>query len=149
MARWLVNILQTDLLAGLSLTLRNMFRPLVTERYPETPATLSGRFRGAQILKRRPDGGERCVGCGLCAAICPSRAIALATSMGPDGGKRVDGYAVDLGLCVYCGFCQEVCPVDAVFMGREFELAVTDPGRLRRERAQMLAAGERPEYGKL
>jgi NADH-quinone oxidoreductase subunit I len=149
MARWRDRIFQLDLLSGLALTLRNIFRPTVTERYPETAAPLAERFRGAQVLRRHPDGRERCVGCGLCVAICPSRAIEIDTSMAADGGKRVDRYEIDLGLCIYCGFCQEVCPVDAVFMGRGFELSTVDPGRLKVGRDEMLAKGDAPEYKKL
>ena len=144
----MTNILQTDLFKGLSLTIRLFFRPVVTERYPETKPDLPERFRGAQILKRRPDGKERCVGCGLCVAICPSHAITLETSSGENGEKVVDFYQIHLGLCIYCGFCQEVCPVSAVFMGKDFELAVLDPERLKVRREEMLAKGDRPEYGK-
>jgi NADH-quinone oxidoreductase subunit I len=25
--------------------------------------------------------------------------------------------------CIFCGFCEEACPEDAIFMGKEFELA--------------------------
>ncbi len=143
------NILQLDLLRGLSVTLRNMFRPVITERYPETMRPLPDRFRGGQVLRRRPDGSERCVGCGLCVAICPSGAILLDTSAGEAGEKRVDRYLIDRGLCVYCGFCQEVCPVEAVFMGKAFELAVTDPERLKAEKDELLLAGDAKEYEKL
>ncbi len=142
------NILQLDLLRGLSLTLRSMFRPVVTERYPETMRPLPDRFRGAQVLLRHPDGRERCVGCGLCVAICPSDAITLETSADEAGEKRVDAYVIDRGLCIYCGFCQEVCPVDAVAMGRGFELAVTDPARLRADKDELLAAADAGEDGR-
>jgi NADH-quinone oxidoreductase subunit I len=145
-ARWRDRILQLDLLSGLALTLRNLFRRPVTEMYPESKAPVAERYRGAQVLKRGADGRERCVGCGLCVAICPSHAIELDTSMAQDGGRRVDRYEIDLGLCIYCGFCQEVCPVEAVFMGRGFELSTTDPGRLKARRGEMLESGGRPEY---
>jgi formate hydrogenlyase subunit 6/NADH:ubiquinone oxidoreductase subunit I len=56
---------------------------------------------------------------------------------------------IDLGLCIYCGYCQEVCPVDAVFMGKDFELTITDLGKLRVEREKMLTKGEEPRYESL
>ena len=26
--------------------------------------------------------------------------------------------------CIYCGMCEEACPVSAIFMGKDYELAV-------------------------
>jgi len=145
----MTNIFQTDLMKGLSLTIRYFFSKPVTMRYPEVYYDLPDRFRGAQILKRRDDGKERCVGCGLCPEVCPSRAITLETSEGEDHEKVVDSYVIDLGLCIYCGYCQEVCPVDAVFMGKDFELTITDLARLRVTREQMINKGEDPRYDSL
>ena len=145
----MTNIFQTDLIKGLTLTIRYFFSKPVTLRYPEVRYELPERFRGAQVLKRHPDGKERCVGCGLCAEICPSKAITIETSEGPDHSKVVDRYQIDLGLCIYCCFCQEVCPVDAVFLGKDYELTVTDPARLRVSKQAMLDKGEHPQYDKL
>ena len=56
---------------------------------------------------------------------------------------------IDLGLCIFCGYCEEVCPEDAVFMGNDFELTLTDLGKLRVTREQMLTKGEDPRYDSL
>ena len=145
----ITNIFQTDLVKGLSLTFRYFFSKPVTMRYPEVYYELPERFRGAQILKRHEDGKERCVGCGLCPAVCPSNAIALVTSEGEDYQKVVDSYVIDLGLCIFCGYCQEVCPVDAVFMGEDYELTLTDLAKLKVTREQMLTKGDDPRYNNL
>jgi NADH-quinone oxidoreductase chain I len=145
----MTNIFQTDLIKGLTLTIRYFFSKPVTLRYPEVYYDLPDRFRGAQVLKRDGDSKERCVGCGLCPEVCPSAAITLETSEGEDHEKVVDSYVIDLGLCIFCGFCQEVCPVDAVFMGKDFELTITDVGKLQVTREQMLTKGEDPQYDSL
>ena len=30
----------------------------------------------------------------------------------------------DLTRCIFCGYCEEACPVSAIFMGKDYELAV-------------------------
>jgi NADH-quinone oxidoreductase chain I len=147
--RLITNIFQTDIISGLLLTIRHFLSPRITERYPETRFEVPERFRGAQILKRHPDGKERCVGCGLCSEICPSAAITMETSEGLDHEKQVDFYQIDLGLCIYCGYCQEVCPVDAIFLGNDYELTVEDPARLRVSKEEMLIKGDDPQYDHL
>ncbi len=142
----MTNIFQIDLIKGLSLTIRYFFSKPITMRYPEERWELPPNHRGAQILKKHPDGKERCVGCGLCPEICPSDAITLVTSENEAGDKRVDFYEIDLGLCIYCGYCQEVCPVNAVFLGQDYELTVTDLGRLKVGRDEMLQKGDDPQY---
>lgn len=142
----MTNIFQTDLIKGLSLTIRYFFSKPITMRYPEERWELPPNHRGAQILKKHPDGKERCVGCGLCPEICPSDAITLVTSENEEGDKSVDFYEIDLGLCIYCGYCQEVCPVNAVFLGQDYELTVTDPGKLKVSRDEMLQKGDDPQY---
>ncbi len=142
----MTNIFQIDLIKGLSLTIRYFFSKPITMRYPEERWELPPNHRGAQILKKHPDGKERCVGCGLCPEICPSDAITLVTSENEAGDPRVDFYEIDLGLCIYCGYCQEVCPVNAVFLGQDYELTVTDLGRLKVGRDEMLQKGDDPQY---
>ncbi len=73
----------------------------------------------------------------------------METSEGEDHEKVVDSYVIDLGLCIYCGYCQEVCPVNAVFMGQDFELTITDPGKIKVTKEQMLTKGDDPRYDRL
>ena len=54
-----------ELLLGLSVTLRAMFKRKVTINYPEEKTPQSSRFRGLHALRRYPNGEERCIACKL------------------------------------------------------------------------------------
>ena len=66
-----------ELWQGLSVTLRNFFRPSTTIQYPEEKTPKSPRFRGLHALRRYPNGEERCIACKLCEAVCPALAITI------------------------------------------------------------------------
>ena len=51
--------LLAELVQGLSLTLRTMFKPKVTVNYPFEKGPLGARFRGEHALRRYPNGEER------------------------------------------------------------------------------------------
>ena len=54
-----------ELLGGLWLTARTLFRRKVTINYPEEKTPQSVRFRGLHALRRYPNGEERCIACKL------------------------------------------------------------------------------------
>ncbi|KAG6762835.1 hypothetical protein POTOM_033360 [Populus tomentosa] len=58
----------TEMVRGLSLTLKYFFEPKVTINYPFEKGPLSPRFRGEHALRRYPTGEERCIACKLCEA---------------------------------------------------------------------------------
>ena len=60
---------------GLLIVCKYLFRKPVTIRYPEEKRKLPARSRGRHYLTKWEDGLERCVGCELCAIVCPSQAI--------------------------------------------------------------------------
>ena len=103
-----------ELLAGLALTLRYMFKRKVTINYPYEKGPLSPRFRGEHALRRYPSGEERCIACKLCEAICPAQAITIEAEPREDGSRRTTRYDIDMTKCIYCGLCEAACPVDAI-----------------------------------
>ena len=64
-----------DIAKGMGVTLSHLFKKPVTVSYPEQKADIKARFRGRHHLLRHPNGLEKCIGCSLCAAACPSYAI--------------------------------------------------------------------------
>ena len=138
-------IFLTELVAGMALTLRYMFRPKVTINYPFEKGPLSPRFRGEHALRRYPNGEERCIACKLCEAICPAQAITIEAEPRADGSRRTSRYDLDLTKCIFCGFCQEACPVDAIVEGPNFEYATESREELMYDKERLLANGERWE----
>ena len=137
--------LLTELLQGLSLTLRYMFKPKVTINYPYEKGPLSVRFRGEHALRRYPNGEERCIACKLCEAICPAQAIPIEAEPRDDGSRRARRYDIDMTKCIYCGLCQEACPVDAIVEGPNFEFATETRAELMYNKQRLLANGDRWE----
>jgi NADH-quinone oxidoreductase subunit I len=139
------SLLLLELLAGLSLTMRHMFRPKITINYPEEKTPKSPRFRGLHALRRYPNGEERCIACKLCEAVCPALAITIESIQRDDGSRRTTRYDIDLFKCIFCGFCEESCPVDSIvetgFLEYHFESR--EEGIMTKEK--LLAIGDRFE----
>lgn len=114
---------------GLFIVLKHMFIKPVTIRYPEEKRKLPVRSRGRHYLTKWSDGKERCVGCELCAIVCPSQAIyvkgAANTPENPvsHGEKYAKDYQINMLRCIFCGYCEEACPTGAVILGNDFELS--------------------------
>ena len=137
--------LLTELLSGMALTLRYMFKTPVTVNYPYEKGPLSPRFRGEHALRRYPNGEERCIACKLCEAICPALAITIEAEPRVDGSRRTTRYDIDMTKCIYCGYCQEACPVDAIVEGPNFEFATETREELFYDKEKLLANGDRWE----
>jgi NADH-quinone oxidoreductase subunit I len=141
-----------EFLRGLWTTFRSMFERPVTYQYPEIKRPVRQRFRGRHELKRYPNGLEKCIGCALCAAACPSSAIFVEAAENTDeqryspGERYASTYEINLLRCIFCGFCEDACPTEAIVLEHDYELSFTD-------RRQAIYTKERlvvpiPENGK-
>ncbi|MDP9195721.1 MAG: NADH-quinone oxidoreductase subunit NuoI [Pseudomonadota bacterium] len=139
------SFLLLDVIKGLGLTLRYMFRPRATINYPFEKGPISSRFRGEHALRRYPNGEERCIACKLCEAVCPALAITIEAEPREDGSRRTTRYDIDMTKCIYCGLCQEACPVDAIVEGPNFEFATETREELFYDKQKLLDNGDRWE----
>jgi len=134
-----------ELIKGLRLTGRHLFKRKITVQYPEEKTPQSPRFRGLHALRRYANGEERCIACKLCEAVCPAVAITIESHQREDGSRRTTRYDIDLTKCIFCGFCEESCPVDSIVETRIFEYHGEQRGDLLMTKEKLLAVGDKYE----
>ncbi|WP_455200249.1 NADH-quinone oxidoreductase subunit NuoI [Kaarinaea lacus] len=134
-----------ELLKGMALTGKYLFRKKITVQYPEEKTPISPRFRGLHALRRYPNGEERCIACKLCEAVCPALAITIESEQREDGSRRTKRYDIDLTKCIFCGYCEESCPVDSIVETHIFEYHGEERGDLYMTKDKLLAVGDRYE----
>jgi NADH-quinone oxidoreductase subunit I len=144
-SQFLDSLMLKDILVGMSITGRYLFKPKITIQYPEEKTPQSARFRGLHALRRYENGEERCIGCKLCEAVCPAYAITIETAERDDGTRRTSRYDIDLTKCIFCGFCEEACPVDAIVETNIFEYFGDKRGDLYFTKEMLLAVGDKYE----
>ena len=139
------SLLLIELLQGMGLTLKSLFKPKYTLMYPMEKTPQSPRFRGIHALRRYPNGEERCIACKLCEAVCPALAITIDSEKREDGSRRTTRYDIDLFKCIFCGFCEESCPVDSIVETHIHEYHFDQRGQNIVTKPQLLAIGDRLE----
>lgn len=118
-----------SMLNGLLIVLKYAFKKPVTTRYPDVKPKLPARSRGRHYLTKWNDGKERCVGCELCAIVCPAQAIYVKPAENnPEnpnshGERYASDFQINMLRCIFCGMCEEACPTGAIILSNEFELS--------------------------
>jgi NADH-quinone oxidoreductase subunit I len=138
-------LLLWELIKGLQLTGKYLFKRKITVFYPEEKTPMSPRFRGLHALRRYPNGEERCIACKLCEAVCPAVAITIDSEQRADGTRRTTRYDIDLTKCIFCGFCEESCPVDSIVETHVFEYHGEKRGDLLMTKQRLLENGDKYE----
>ncbi len=142
MFRYIKSLALYEVIVGMALTLKYLFKPKVTLNYPYEKSPISPRFKGEHALRRYPNGEERCIACKLCEAVCPAQAILIEAEERADGSRRTTRYDIDMTKCIYCGLCQEACPVDAIVEGPNFEFATETHEELLYNKERLLKNGD-------
>jgi NADH-quinone oxidoreductase subunit I len=141
---WIRHCTFAEILEAMAITFKHMFVKPVTFQYPREKRQLPNTHRGALCLLRYDDGVERCVGCDLCEAACPSRCIKVVSAEVP--GKPLERYAsefyIDMTKCVFCGFCVEACPVNALAMTKLYAYATENKRDLYFDKEKLYQIGE-------
>jgi NADH-quinone oxidoreductase subunit I len=137
-----------SLAEGFATTFKHLFRKPITEQYPEYKRPLPERTRARIILTRDPDGGERCVACYLCSAVCPVSCISMQSAEREDGRRYAAWFRINFGRCIYCGLCEEACPTSAIQLTPDFEICNKEILSLVYEKEDLLVdhGGKDKEY---
>jgi NADH-quinone oxidoreductase subunit I len=119
-------------LDGFRVTFKTMWEDRVTVAYPHVKRPKPERFHGRHVLNRYEDGMEKCIGCELCAGVCPARCIYVRGADNPPDAPVAPGerygfvYEINYLRCIHCDLCVEACPTEAITETKVFEFSFTD-----------------------
>ncbi len=126
-------------LDGFPVTLRKWREGVTTKEYragrggkmdvkrPKPP-----RSHGRHVLNRYEDGMEKCIGCELCAGVCPAKCIYVRGADNPPADPKSPGerfgfiYEINYLRCIHCDLCVEACPTQAITETKLFEFSFTN-----------------------
>ncbi len=90
------------------------------------------RLHGRHVLNRYEDGMEKCIGCELCAGVCPANCIHVRGAdndpVNPTSPGERYGYVYEINYlrCIHCDLCVEACPTEAITESKLFEFSFTN-----------------------
>ena len=117
---------------GFLVTGKQPVKPKVTIEYPEHKRPKPERAHGRHVLNRYEDGMEKCIGCELCAGVCPARCIYVRGADNPPDAPVSPGerygfvYEINFLRCIHCDLCVEACPTEAITESKLFEFSFTN-----------------------
>ncbi|HEY8548242.1 MAG TPA: NADH-quinone oxidoreductase subunit I [Acidimicrobiales bacterium] len=123
-------------LDGFKVTFKKLFEfPRLTRTYAKDEGGKRPkpvRLHGRHVLNRYEDGMEKCIGCELCAGVCPARCIYVRGADNPldnpvSPGERYGFiYEINYLRCIHCDLCVEACPTEAITESKLFEFSFTN-----------------------
>ena len=142
-------------LDGFKVTFNKLFEKRVTRNYAKDEggkAPKPERLHGRHVLNRYEDGSEKCIGCELCAAVCPAKCIYVRGADNPaddpvSPGERY-GYIYEINYlrCIHCDLCVEACPTEAITETKLFEFSFTNRADAVYTKAELLVGDDgRPQ----
>lgn len=133
---------------GFAVTFRKLFEDRVTTPYPKQKRHKPDRLHGRHVLGRYEDGMEKCIGCELCAGVCPASCIYVRGADNPDDAPVSPGerygfvYEINYLRCIHCDLCVEACPTEAITESKLFEFSFTNRSDAIYTRAELLVDAE-------
>src|SRR5258705_13075334 len=108
------------------------------------------RLHGRHVLNRYEDGMEKCIGCELCAGVCPARCIYVRGADNPPDDPVSPGerygfiYEINYLRCIHCDLCVEACPTEAITETKLFEFSFADRADAIYTKAELLVDDNGP-----
>lgn len=125
------------LFQGLYITMLNMIRPKVTEKYPENRGKKQPfeRMRGELVMPHDENNQHKCTACLICMTNCPNGTIQISVKkeLDEETGKEkrvLDKYMYNVGSCIFCALCTMTCPQNAIEWSQNFEHALYTSSKL-------------------
>ncbi len=126
-------------LEGFAVTLKKIAEGVTTLNYragrggkSDLKAPKPERLHGRHVLNRYEDGMEKCIGCELCAGVCPANCIYVRGADNPLDDPKSPGerygyvYEINYLRCIHCDLCVEACPTEAITESKLFEFSFTN-----------------------
>ncbi len=126
-------------LQGFAVTLKKIAEGVTTRGYrggrggdADLKAPKPERLHGRHVLNKYEDGMEKCIGCELCAGVCPASCIYVRGAENPPEDPKSPGerfgyvYEINYLRCIHCDLCVEACPTEAITETKLFEFSFTN-----------------------